>query len=165
MARLVVLGWLLAGCGLPVKEPTPTGPGSPSGGALPLPSTCECYFEQWSLRTPCGTRCVGDAKLFCSATAASVSPDGCAVAAPDAGVVDAGAPLALDAGTIDASVADCTPASDACSCTFAPYATEGFQLTIPCCSVVCLASRQDQAFACFDVGVTELIGVPAVCRR
>lgn len=167
MKRLVLAAWVVvSGCGVPAREATPTGPGSASGGNLPLPSTCACYFEQWSLRAPCGTWCLGNAKLFCAANAASVDPEGCAVAAPDAGgVADAGAPLALDAGQLDAAVAECTPSSETCGCTIAPYGTDSFRMTIPCCTVVCFASRQDYAFACSATGVTELTGVPAVCRQ
>jgi hypothetical protein len=130
---------------------------------------CGCYFEQWSLRTACGTLCLGDAKLSCTATSASVDPRGCAVAGPaDAGALsDAGtgfdAGLSAEDAGIDAGP-QCIPIAPTCGCTIFPYASGSLSLTIPCCTTLCVASQRERAWSCSAKGETELTGVPAVCR-
>lgn len=164
-----------SGCAVPEAAatgptPSPHGQGGGSGAGTQDdagPPACACFFENWSLIMECGTRCIGDSKLSCSATVASVDPSGCAVPGPDGGpAADAGpdADGGINPGDgFDAGVSTCTPISSVCGCTIAPYETPTFRVTIPCCTTICFASQHDRAWSCSEKGVTELIGVPAVC--
>lgn len=149
-------------------------PGQVAGGGAQADAgvpSCACYFEAWSLQTACGTLCLGDAKLSCTTTSASVDPRGCAVGGPADGGVSSDGGAALDAGpapdagpaTVDPG-GTCTPISPTCGCTIFPYPSSTLSLTIPCCVTLCVASQRERAWSCSARGVTELVGVPAVCR-
>lgn len=159
---------LIAGCAVPEPATGPPPSQGPVGGGSGSQASCSCYFETWSLTMPCGTRCLGDSKLSCSASSASVDPRGCAVGVIDGGQdSDAGVVVVndFDGGpgeTSDAGIS-CTPDVSTCGCLIYPYETDGFSITIPCCSTLCVASQRDRAWACSSEGVT--IVSPAVCRR
>lgn len=148
----------------PASRPTSSGAegsGQPAAG-------CECYFETWSLRMPCGTRCMGDAKLVCTASGASVQPSGCAVPGADAGTpvnaVDAGLSTD-DAGPAQEDVDGgpaCTASLSSCSCTIYPYESPTLSFIVPCCVTMCLES-QTRAWVCTAGGETQVIS-HAVCR-
>ncbi len=111
---------------------------------------------------------MGDAKLVCAATGASVEPSGCAVPDADAGTsVNAGdAGLSThDAGPaqedVDAGPA-CTASLPNCSCTIYPYESRTLSVTIPCCVTMCVES-QTRAWVCTAGGETQVIS-QAVCR-
>ena len=150
-----------------VPEPATPPPRTPvrSGGDAGA-AACSCYFEAWSLWTPCGHRCLGDAKLSCSAGSATVDPTGCAFPGADGGGAPTDAGLIvedeLDAG-VDAGTA-CPVAPSTCGCTIHPYQTDGFSLTIPCCTTLCVASVTDRAWSCTETGQT-IVSSAAICRR
>lgn len=155
---------VVAGCEVPQASPPPRGQAT-VGQASPA---CACYFETWSYRMGCGARCIGDARLVCTSTTASVDPTGCAVGAPaDGGATtgsDAGAGMGWDAAVdspLPGGGEPCTTTSS-CTCLIYPYDSTTLRLTIPCCATVCVESQQ-RAWSCSENATTTTF--PAVCLK